>query len=282
MTQNLCKNCGNQFEGKYCNACGEKVYSDHDKSMGHFMHETMHFFTHLDSKFFKTLVLIFRRPAVLSETFCSGVRNKYFKPFSLFFIGVILYLLFPIFPGLNMTFQSNLINLKAQHMGPLADLAYHKAAARQISIEAFAEKYDHKSPAFAKVLLLVILPLSALALKAIFARRKKYFFDYLVLATEASCIMLYLNFFILPILLYIPALIFEHFHIGSVKLLSDIVTLPAYAVYAVFWNTVAFKKFYQISFLHALLKGFLFLFLQSVVIFIIYRVILFLTVLLFI
>lgn len=27
---NICKNCGNRFQGSFCNRCGEKVYTDHD------------------------------------------------------------------------------------------------------------------------------------------------------------------------------------------------------------------------------------------------------------
>lgn len=32
-----CKNRGNQFTGNFCNRCGEKVYTDHDKSVSHFL-----------------------------------------------------------------------------------------------------------------------------------------------------------------------------------------------------------------------------------------------------
>jgi hypothetical protein len=49
----ICKNCGNQFLGKYCNECGEKVYTEHDKTFSHFLGETFHFITHWDSKILK-------------------------------------------------------------------------------------------------------------------------------------------------------------------------------------------------------------------------------------
>lgn len=282
MERIVCKNCGNHFTGRFCNNCGEKVYTDHDKSMRHFLHETLHFFSHLDNKFFKTFALIFRRPGMLSTTYCAGVRNKYYNPFSLFFIGIVLYLLFPFFTGLNMSFNYNMINLHAQHMDFIGRLAEKKAIANNLSITELAEKYDHKSPSIAKGMLLIILPLTALVLRFLFSRKKKYFFEHLVLATEASCIMLYLNFFILPLILFIPQYIFKLAGIKGINLLTDAITIPAFFIYAVIWNTVAFKRFFEISYFVAARKGFLFLFLQSVVIFIIYRLILFLTVLLFI
>jgi hypothetical protein len=38
-----CKNCGHAFEGKFCNACGEKFYTDKDKSVKHLLEEAFHF-----------------------------------------------------------------------------------------------------------------------------------------------------------------------------------------------------------------------------------------------
>src|ERR671913_130444 len=46
-----CKHCGNYFSGKYCNKCGEKVYTDHEKSIPHFFEEAFHFLTHLKAHF---------------------------------------------------------------------------------------------------------------------------------------------------------------------------------------------------------------------------------------
>ncbi|MFT3909683.1 MAG: DUF3667 domain-containing protein [Ferruginibacter sp.] len=283
MTQNICKNCGNHFTGKFCNNCGEKVYTDHDKSFGHFLHETFHFFTHFDNKFFKTLGLIFKSPGILSLSYCNGVRDKYYKPVSLFFVGIVLYLLFPSLPaGLNMSFKQNLINFHAQKMDFMTDLANHKAMLKHISLDEVAHKYDHKSPSFAKILLLIILPLTGLALKIIFPKRDRYFFDYMILGTEASCVVLYLNFLLLPVVALIVGYSLEFVGFKSFGNVGDLFLMPVSAFIIIFWAVKAFKNFFGISYARAFGKGLLFLFLQSVIIFIIYRLILFLTVLAFI
>src|SRR5918993_3822483 len=100
-----CKHCGNYFNGKYCNKCGEKVYTDHDKSIPHFFEEAFHFLTHFEGTFFTTIKTIFSRPGKLSSDYCNGIRKKYFKPLPLFMLLVVLYLVFPIFSGLNTPFQ---------------------------------------------------------------------------------------------------------------------------------------------------------------------------------
>ena len=104
-TIHTCKNCGNQFTGKYCNVCGEKVYTDHDKSIAHFLEDALHFITHLEGTLITTLKTILTKPGRLSYDYCHGIRKKYFKPLSFFMLLVILYLLFPFFTGLNMPFR---------------------------------------------------------------------------------------------------------------------------------------------------------------------------------
>lgn len=282
MSAAICSNCGNSFEGNYCNQCGEKKFNEHDKSLSHFFHEAVHFFTHLDNKYFTTLALIFRKPGKLSQTYCDGVRSKYFKPFSLFFIGVILYLLFPFLPGLNMSFAGNMQNIQAQGMTFFVDLVHSKAEFRRITLNELGERYDHKSPAIAKLMLLIVLPLTGIILKLMFYRRKKYFLDHLILATEASSVMLYLNFFVLPLVFAIPLYLLKKLGVETFSNLGDNFSMPVYSTFLIFWATVAFKRFYRVSTSTSILKGILFLLAQSVVIFIIYRLILFLTVLLFI
>ena len=98
----ICKNCNHAFTGKYCNHCGEKVYSEKDRSVLHFFEEGLHFITHFEGTFFNTLKKIFTRPGQLSVDYCNGKRKTYFKPLSLFLLLVVLYLLFPFFEGLNM------------------------------------------------------------------------------------------------------------------------------------------------------------------------------------
>lgn len=278
----ICKNCGNSFSGKFCNACGEKVYNEKDKSIKHFFEDIFHFLTHFDNKFFKTLLLIFKKPGTFSLLYCNGIRARFYKPASLFLIGIILYLIFPLFQGLNLSFSGNKVFMNNQGMHFIISLAEQKAAAKHISIKELGESYDHMSPKFAKILLLILLPLTGLVLKLLFRRKRAWYFDHLVLATEVNSFYLYFTFFILPAFLFIPALIAKIFNSGQAVFFTDIITMPVYLVTLFSWCAVAFKTFYKIKTGQALLKALLFLLLHAIIIFIIYRVILFLIVLLFI
>src|SRR6476659_6931993 len=141
-----CKNCGNLFQGSYCNLCGEKVYHEHDKSFSHFIEEAFHFVTHFDSKIFRSCWLIFSNPGFLAREYSEGRRKNYFSPISLFMIGVVIYLLFPLLQGMNISFSNHISNNKFLHLYFPRNWALHKLAVEHISAGELAEKFNHLSP----------------------------------------------------------------------------------------------------------------------------------------
>jgi Protein of unknown function (DUF3667) len=277
-----CKNCGNSFAGKFCNNCGEKVYTDHDKSFAHIFEEIFHFITHFDNKFFRTLKLFFTRPGFVSTQFCNGVRNKYFRPFSVFMIGVILYLFFPILQGLNMSFGSHLVNNRAFHIGFVEKWAVKKAHNQGISLEELAVKFNKKSPGVSKLLLILIIPLTALALSAVFYKSHKYYFDHFILAAEINSFYLFFVFLIVPIFFRLVDRVGNLIHPGFDFELADPISLSLHFIALPIFCFVAFKRFYQSKTFAAIGKTLLFLLLHSFIVMILYRLILYSVVMLFI
>lgn len=101
-----CSNCGNTFSGNYCNNCGQEYFDHEDKSFAHLAGEVLHFITHLEGSFWLTLKTVLASPGSLAKDYCAGARKRYFIPISFFLLIVVLYLVFPIFQGLNMEVQS--------------------------------------------------------------------------------------------------------------------------------------------------------------------------------
>ncbi len=82
-----CKNCGNIFEGKFCNNCGQR--SDiHKFSIKHILHDFIHNFTHVDSGLFFLIKELFLRPGIVAREYIEGKRKKYFSPIQYLIIGV--------------------------------------------------------------------------------------------------------------------------------------------------------------------------------------------------
>lgn len=272
-----CKNCGNQFSGKYCNKCGEKFYTDHDKKLSHVFEEVFHFITHFDSKFLKTLKYFLVKPGLVSKEYCEGKRKKYYKPVSLFLVGVVIYLLFPLLQGLNISFSNHINNNNVFHIQYSRNWALHKMQVYHLTEHDLAEKCNHLSPKFAKVLLFVMLPLTALGLALIFRRKRRYFFDHFILATEINTIFLFLFFILVPLLF---VTISSLFHVPLSYGDNSIIFVSLQVLLVFFVLISSFRKFYFVSFIKALLASLLFLLVYAIALFI-YRQLVFIIVMLF-
>lgn len=273
-----CLNCGHTFTGEFCNKCGEKVYADHDKTVQHFLHESFHFLTHLDGKFLKSLRLIFFKPGQLAFDFCRGVRKRYFKPVSLFLIGVILYLIFPLVQGLNMSHQVSVNTFNAIGIGLPESLSEHKMKKAGLTWEQLGEKYDAKSSKAAKIMLLILLPVTGGLLWILFFRKGKYLFDHLILGTEMNTLFVYVTFLLIPLLL--EGIVWVWFlitgnHVGY----GDTIMAPMQIVIlGVAWS-ISLRRFYQIGRWESIWKTIAFFILHSLFVYVVYRFILFMVVL---
>lgn len=75
-----CLNCDNNFEGLFCNLCGQKA-ATHRFTMHEWLHEIPHSILHVDSGFFLTMKTLFLRPGEAVREFLLGKRKLLFSPF---------------------------------------------------------------------------------------------------------------------------------------------------------------------------------------------------------
>jgi hypothetical protein len=272
-TITTCKNCGNHFTGKYCNACGEKIYTDHDRTVKHFFEEGIHFFTHFEGTFFTTLKYIFTRPGKLSEEYCRGIRKSLFKPMSLFFLLVLIYLLFPLFEGLNMRL---FYHLESSTYGEYATAKAQAVMQSRNWTEAqLAEAFQKKSDKASKFLLILLLPLTALFFWSLTFRKRKYFFDQMVFATEINCVYLIWGFIILPLLLTLYILAFRAITHSKPTWITD--GNLGYIMYGVLliYLTLAARRFYKVRWVKAVVISLLFYYAHWIIVQEIYKFFLF-------
>ena len=196
-SQDRCKNCREPLHGRFCSACGQKAYTEKDDSVRGMVTEALHFVTHFEGKFLTTLKTIFRRPGQLSVDHANGIRQRYYKPISLFLMLVVLYLLFPLFQGLNMR-MTTYENTAAG--GYFTSMIEAKAEARGITVEEVGERFDHRSGTTSKAMLLLLIPLTAPILRVLLIRTKRRWYHDLVLATEVNAFYLLAFYLVAPLL----------------------------------------------------------------------------------
>lgn len=91
-----CGNCGAALSGPFCSQCGENKVSAKDYSIGHLLEEAIPEFITFDSRFLRTLKLLFTQPGQLSNAYFHGGRSRYTKPLTLFIIiNVIFFIVQP-------------------------------------------------------------------------------------------------------------------------------------------------------------------------------------------
>ena len=267
--QNRCVNCNFKLYGNYCHNCGEKIISDHDKSIAHFFEEAFHFLTHFEGKFLTTLKAIFISPGKLSLDYCNGLRKPYFKPLSFFMLIVILYLIFPLLDGLNMQLKFYLNTfLTGNYFQKMVD---SKMASRGIDFVTLSEIFHNKSEKVSKILLIIIIPATALFLKIVFPKNRKFFSDYLIISTEFCSFYILFTFFIMVIFFAL----LQAFSVPSnlVELIGMVINIGIVYTYSI----VAFKRFFQQGKRLVMLKSLIFLPLFFFFFFVIYKDILFVT-----
>jgi len=92
-TENNCLNCGNAFEGHFCNNCGQENL-ELKEDFGHLMVHAVGDYFHFDEKFFHTLKPLLFQPGKLTVDYMAGKRTQYLHPIRMYiFISLVYFIL---------------------------------------------------------------------------------------------------------------------------------------------------------------------------------------------
>ncbi|MBR8535661.1 DUF3667 domain-containing protein [Carboxylicivirga sediminis] len=106
----ICKNCDNQFSGKYCSNCGQSV-KELERPIRFMIADFMGTIITFDTRLVKTLVTILFKPGRLTLDYIAGKRARYMPPFRFYlFISFVMFLLMSIVT--NNSIQYNYDNTK--------------------------------------------------------------------------------------------------------------------------------------------------------------------------
>lgn len=233
---NTCQSCGNTYEGKYCNQCGEKVFHSSQNKFHHLVEEALHFFTHFDSKYLKTLSLQLKKPGQYTLDYCEGIRVKYYKPVSFLLLSIVIYILSPLkFDGLNNTLHSQLNNTGFSQL-KLGWKTAHQAL-KGIDDAAYGILYKQKSAIVSKVLIFAWLPvwLMYISLLNAITRKRKTFFENLIALIELKSLHIWVGY-LLTCILILPFILFT----GEASTLIQTTGSIPFLIYC----TLFFKRYF--------------------------------------
>ena len=201
-SKHSCVSCGNEFHGRFCNVCGEKILEDSERTVFHFILVIFHEVTELDSKLWHTLKTVIFRPGQLSADYAIGKRNRYMRPITLFFLGNLIYFLFPIADTFNTLLQYQL-NMPYTELANIPERVERAIAASGFEKEAFYLAYNTATSANSKLLLILLVPLTVPLLALVGWSRRKLFAEHLMFSLEFSLFLLYVTTILLGYLVFL-------------------------------------------------------------------------------
>jgi hypothetical protein len=185
-----------------------------------------------------------------------------------FLLLVVIYLLFPLFDGLNSPVYQH---VRHSFYGNYAMRESLKIVhERHLTDAAFGEAFSHASEKISKFLLFIIIPAMALFSWLLSFRKRKYFFDNFVFSIEANSFFLLWGFLIYPLLFRIFSKII------TVSDQTDDLTIfiPDLGIFVVYLFFAA-KRFFGFKWWYSILYSVLFSFLLAIFIQYVYKFILF-------
>jgi hypothetical protein len=243
--ERTCLTCESKFQGKFCSRCGEKVIESYDRSVKHFFDNLLNAFTFIDGKFFNSFRTLLLQPGKMSADIAIGRRQPYMKPVAFFFVGNFIYFFFPMFPTFNSTLYAQLYYMEYSEWIEPSFQKYLQAAS--IDYHVFEEKYNAASTNWAKILLILIVPLTFPFMFLINYAKRLFLSDHLIFTFELASYILFVPTILLSFLVTFFRAIAEMVGLGTSQFESDGYILPVVAILTGYMLFFGLKRFYQFN-----------------------------------
>jgi hypothetical protein len=170
----ICKNCGNSFEGNYCNQCGQSAKT---KRINHeFLWEDIeHGLFHYDKGIGYSLKKLFEKPGIVIFDYIEGKRVNHFRPISMVIIMATIYALLYHLLDLN-----------------------HRSALDESSGAILERVFEHYY-----WFVVATLPIYALTTYILFKKTKYNFYEIIIFEAFKTSQRLGVHIFFLPVLYFV-------------------------------------------------------------------------------
>ena len=222
INENNCINCGNHFEGSYCNKCGQKVINAR-YTLKHFFNIV---FDSIDINrgVLYTAKLLTRNPGKVINDYLKGKTKDYYNPLS------YLLIIFGIYAIIMIWF--NVIDTSIENSNELLGLE-EKNTRFQSIVVVYMKRILSFMPVF-------ILPFYSLISKWVFRKQKLYYAEHLII----NC-YLFAQYSLLLTLLVVVLIPFSELN-RFVMLFGTVVFIAYY--------TYALRGVFKISFSSSLFR----------------------------
>ncbi|HVD97078.1 MAG TPA: DUF3667 domain-containing protein [Cytophagaceae bacterium] len=229
-----CLNCGNVFNGNYCNNCGQQKLDEKEFTMKGFVHNAIGESLEVDDRLLKTIKLLLFKPGFLVSEYFRGKFQSYWSPVKLYLICSLLYfVVFHFFPDHDFYHHESLY--KQDATGLMKKIADNAIAERHINEEQLTERFAD----FASYSMYIVVFFYAILFSIIYFYKKMNFVHHFVFSLYLMCFIMLKDVLLFPLYYVIPA--FEP------RLALNIFIICVYSVFSM-------KEYYKITLAGAIIR----------------------------
>jgi len=175
-----CKNCGNEFEGNYCNNCGQSA-ATHRLNFKFLWHDIQHGLFHFDKGIIHSLAQLCLRPGRTIYEYLEGKRVGHFKPLSMVVVLATVY-------GLLKHFFLHEVIAPSK-------IVINDKSINSDTINAVFEWVNNHGA----IMALLVVPIYALASFLAYRKEKYNYVEHLVLNAYTSSLRLFVAIILFPL-----------------------------------------------------------------------------------
>ncbi|MEQ9569935.1 MAG: DUF3667 domain-containing protein [Longimicrobiales bacterium] len=207
----LCAQCSAPLAGTYCHRCGQRRLGPEDRTLGHLLREALASWTNLEGRWIRSLVALVFDTGALSRAWIEGRRRSYLAPFSLFLLVNLVFFVAPPMTDFDLHLDDH---LGQPFYGERARAQVGaRIAAEDVAYDIFAERFGEASSNVAKSLVILHVPVLALALLVAFGGRRWTAAEHAVVALHLFAFLLLaaqlVNWVVLPVVGWLAGLLPE-------------------------------------------------------------------------
>lgn len=213
MQERECKNCNSTFIGNYCSNCGQKVINDRF-TIKNFFHVFLDAFN-VEKGFVYTLIMLFKNPGRIVNDYLSGKTRTYMNPLKYFII----------IAGISAIFMVwfKIVDANVDNTNELLGVDDEALQLAKVMTEIFKD--------YMNIIIILMIPFSALVSKWYFNRHKLYYAEHLIIVTYIGAQSAVISICIFPLYMIFNAL-------------YDYIYVVAFLNIAIY-HTYGFKKVFK-------------------------------------
>ncbi len=180
-----CASCTEPTLGRYCHRCGEKRLGDGDRTLKHIVGHGFEAATNANGKSLLTARALLRHPGQLTADYIRGRRKPYLAPLQLFLVAnLIFFLLHPLIGSNTLTTSLGTHLHYTWHREIAQSFVEARLAQRRISTDMYAASFDAAAVTQAKSLVILLVPIFAIAVALCYARTRRTLVDHVIFAAH--------------------------------------------------------------------------------------------------